>query len=167
MAQRAKRKILGRKALAARLARERARGRRVVFTNGCFDLLHVGHLRSLEQARGFGDVLVVGVNRDRRVRELKGAGRPVVPERQRAELVAGLACVDYVALFGEDAPLALIRALRPDVVCKGADYRGKRPPEQVLIESLGGRFRLLRDVPGVRSSLLVERVRDARPSRIG
>ncbi len=166
MAQRARHKILGREALASRLARERARGRRVVFTNGCFDLLHVGHVRSLEQARGMGDLLVVGVNRDRRVRELKGAGRPVVPERQRAEVVAGLACVDYVTLFGEDAPLALIRALRPDVVCKGADYRGQRPPEQVLVESMGGRFRLLREVRGVRSSRLVERVRGGRARRI-
>ncbi len=167
MGPRARRKILGRRALAVRLARERARGRRVVFTNGCFDLLHVGHLRSLEQARGFGDLLVVGVNRDRRVRALKGPGRPVVRERQRAELLAGLACVDYVTLFGEDTPLALIRALRPDVVCKGGDYRGKRPPEQILIESMGGRFRVLREVPGVRSSLLVNRVRARKPSRIG
>jgi D-beta-D-heptose 7-phosphate kinase/D-beta-D-heptose 1-phosphate adenosyltransferase len=127
----------------------------VVFTNGCFDLLHVGHLRSLEQARQLGDVLVVGVNRDRRVRELKGRGRPVVSERRRAELVAGLSCVDYVVLFGEESGAPLIRALRPDVVCKGGEYRGERTPEQREVESLGGRFVLLRQVPGVRSSLLL------------
>jgi D-beta-D-heptose 7-phosphate kinase/D-beta-D-heptose 1-phosphate adenosyltransferase len=131
----------------------------VVFTNGCFDLLHVGHVRSLEQAARLGDVLVVGVNRDRRVRELKGAGRPVVSERQRAEVVAGLDCVDHVVLFGEATPLGLIRALRPDVVCKGAEYRRLPVPERELVESLGGRFVFLRRIPGVRSTLLLDRAR--------
>ncbi len=156
---RARDRILGRQALAALVARERRRGRRVVFTSGGFDLLHVGHLRSFEEARGHGDLLVVGVNQDRRVRELKGPGRPVVPARQRAELIAGLRAVDAVALFGEDDPRALIRAIRPDVVCKGGEYRGARPPERALIESLGGRFILLRQTPRVRSSLLIRRAR--------
>ena len=98
------------------------------------------------------------LNRDRRVRELKGADRPVLPERQRAELLAGLACVDYVVLFGEDTPVELIRALEPDIVCKGGEYRGSRPPEQVMIESLGGDFVLLRQTPGIRTSLLLRRV---------
>jgi D-beta-D-heptose 7-phosphate kinase/D-beta-D-heptose 1-phosphate adenosyltransferase len=162
MAPRARAKIFGRNALAARLSLARARGRRVVFTNGCFDLLHVGHVRAFEEARAQGDLLVVAVNRDRRVRELKGPGRPVVPERQRAEVLAALACVDYVVLFGEATPVALIRLLRPDVVAKGGDYRGRRPPEQVLVERQGGRFHLLRQTPGVRSSLLVERARGSR-----
>ncbi len=131
----------------------------MVCTSGCFDLLHVGHLRALEEAAALGDILVVGLNRDRRVRELKGLGRPVQPEAQRAELVAGLACVDCVVLFGEDTPVELIRALEPDVVCKGGEYRGARPPEQELIESLGGEFVLLRQTPRVRSSLLVRRAR--------
>jgi D-beta-D-heptose 7-phosphate kinase/D-beta-D-heptose 1-phosphate adenosyltransferase len=133
-----------------------------VFTNGCFDLLHVGHLRSLEQARELGDLLVVGVNRDRRVRELKGRGRPLVPARQRAELVAGFTCVDYVALFGEDTPVQLIRALRPDVVAKGGDYRSADAPEKEVIESLGGRFVYLRQIPGVRTTLLIEKLRRPR-----
>jgi D-beta-D-heptose 7-phosphate kinase/D-beta-D-heptose 1-phosphate adenosyltransferase len=165
MALRARGKIVARNALSARLARERARGRRIVFTNGCFDLLHVGHVRAFEEARAQGDLLVVGVNRDRRVRELKGPGRPVVPERQRAEVVAALACVDFVVLFGEDTPEALIRRLRPDVVAKGGDYRGRRPPEQVLVERQGGRFHLLRQTPGVRSTLLVRRAGRRRTSR--
>jgi rfaE bifunctional protein nucleotidyltransferase chain/domain len=131
----------------------------VVFTNGCFDLLHVGHVRSLEQAARLGDVLVVGVNRDRRVRELKGSGRPIVPERQRAEVVAALDCVDHVALFGEPTPVALIRALRPDIVCKGGEYRSQPAPEKALIEALGGRFVLLRRIPEVRSTLLLDRGR--------
>ncbi len=159
MTKRARDKIRSRKALRAELARERSRGRRVVFTSGCFDLLHVGHLRSFEQARRCGDVLVVGLNRDRRVRELKGRNRPIIPERQRAELIAGLACVDHVVLFGEDTPVQLIGELRPDVVCKGVEYRGRDAPERELIESLGGRFVHLRQTPGVRSSLLVRRVR--------
>lgn len=156
---RARDKIVGRQALRRILARERRAGRSISFTSGCFDLLHVGHLRSLEQAASLGDVLVVGVNRDARVRELKGGGRPVLPERQRAELVAGLQAVDYVVLFGEDTPAGLIRAIEPDVVCKGSEYRGTRPEEQVAIESLGGRFALLRQVPGVRSSLVLARAR--------
>ena len=157
---RARDKILGRRALKALVARRRRRGERIVFTSGCFDLLHVGHLRGFEQARSFGDRLVVGLNRDRRVRQLKGPRRPVVPERQRAELLAALECVDWVVLFGEDTAAALIRALHPDVVCKGGDWRGPATPEQEAIESLGGRFELLRETPGVRSSLLIERARN-------
>ncbi len=156
---RARDKIRSRRALRAFLIRQRRSGRRVVFTSGCFDLLHVGHLRALEEAAALGDILVVGLNRDRRVRELKGLGRPVQPEAQRAELIAGLACVDCVVLFGEDTPVELIRALEPDVVCKGGEYRGTRPPEQELIESLGGEFVLLRQTPRVRSSLLVQRAK--------
>ena len=113
----------------------------------------------MEQARRLGDVLVVGVNRDKRVRELKGRSRPVVPEAQRAELLAGLECVDYVVLFGEDTATSLIHALKPDIVCKGGEYRAKRVPEQGAIESLGGRFVLLRQVPRVRSSSLIKRAR--------
>jgi rfaE bifunctional protein nucleotidyltransferase chain/domain len=155
----ARNRILGRRELAAAVARWRRAGKRVVFTSGCYDLLHVGHVRSFEAARALGDVLVVGVNRDRRVRQLKGPGRPLVPERQRAELIAALASVEAVALFPEDSAAALIRALRPDVVCKGGEYRGERIPEQIAIESVGGRFVHLRQVPGVRTSLLVARMR--------
>jgi len=159
MTDRAKRKISGRRELAPRLERKRSRGERIVFTSGCYDLLHIGHLRGFEQARSLGDVLVVGVNRDRRVRELKGRGRPIVSERQRAELVAGFECVDHVVLFGEDTAAPLIRSLRPDIVCKGGEYRGGRPAEQEAIESLGGEFVLLRQVPGNRSSALIKRLR--------
>jgi D-beta-D-heptose 7-phosphate kinase/D-beta-D-heptose 1-phosphate adenosyltransferase len=164
MSVRSRDKIQGRRVLQQRLEWERRRGRRIVFTNGCFDWLHVGHLRSLEEARTLGDVLVVGVNRDRRVRDLKGPGRPLVPARQRAELVAGLACVDYVVLFGEDTPVPVIRALRPDVVAKGGEYRGAGPPEKRVIEALGGRFICLRQVAGVRSTQLLDRARRSRRS---
>jgi rfaE bifunctional protein nucleotidyltransferase chain/domain len=155
-------KILGRRAVAALAARERRRGRHVVFTSGVFDLLHVGHVRGFEAARRHGDLLVVGVNRDRRVRELKGPGRPVVPARQRAEMVAALRSVDVVSLFGEDDPCALIRAIRPDVVCKGGEYRTAHAPERALIESLGGRFVLLRQTPRARTTLLIQRASAAK-----
>ena len=161
---RARDKIRTRAELRRILARERRRGRRIVLTNGLFDLFHVGHLRGLEQARALGDVLVVAVNRDRRARELKGPGRPIIPERQRAEVVAGLACVDYVVLFGEDTPAALVRALEPDMVAKGSEYRGTDPPEKRAVEAQGGRFVLLRQIPGVRSTLLLDRIR-RRPRR--
>jgi D-beta-D-heptose 7-phosphate kinase/D-beta-D-heptose 1-phosphate adenosyltransferase len=164
MSVRSRDKVQGRRVLKQQLERERRRGRRIVFTNGCFDWLHVGHVRSLEQARSLGDVLVVGVNQDRRVRELKGPGRPLVPARQRAELVAALSCVDRVVLFGEDTPVPLIRALRPDVVAKGGDYRGADPPEKRVIEALGGRFVYLRQVSGVRSTTLLDRLLRSRPS---
>ena len=155
--QKARDKILGRDRLARKVKSLRRAGKRVVFTSGCYDLLHVGHLRSFEQAAALGDVLIVGVNRDARVRQLKGSGRPLVPERQRAEMLAGLAVIDYVALFGEDDAAALIRSIAPDIVCKGGEYRGRRIPEQDAIESVGGRFQHLRQTPGVRTTNLLER----------
>ena len=158
----ARERMLTRSAVRDAIRRAHRRGERVVFTNGCFDLLHVGHVRSLEEARSFGDRLVVGVNRDASVRRLKGPERPIVAERQRAEMVAALHCVDWVVLFGEDTPRALIRALRPDVLAKGGDWK----PEEVVgredVLSWGGRVERLRVVPGVRSTLLVERARGGR-----
>ncbi|MCP4004527.1 MAG: adenylyltransferase/cytidyltransferase family protein [bacterium] len=156
---RARDKIIARRDLRKRIAARQRKGEKIVFTSGCYDLLHVGHLRSFEQARALGDALVVGLNRDKRVRELKGSGRPVVSEKQRAELIAGLECVDWVVLFGEKSAAPLIRALQPDIACKGGDYRDERIPEQDAAESVGGRFVHLRQIPGVRTTNLLERVR--------
>src|SRR5689334_23800672 len=108
-------KVIARDALLELRRRWRAEGRTVVWTNGCFDLLHVGHVRGLQEARGLGDVLVVGVNSDASVRRLKGPGRPVVPEAERAEVLAALACVDRVLVFGEDTPCEVLGRLRPEV----------------------------------------------------
>jgi rfaE bifunctional protein nucleotidyltransferase chain/domain len=108
--------------LAARLARQRGRGERVVFTNGCFDLLHAGHVVLLEKARALGDCLVVGLNSDASVRRLKGRGRPLAPLADRLKVLAALESVDYVTVFGEDTPVALIRKLRPSILVKGGDY---------------------------------------------
>ena len=131
----------------------------MVFTNGCFDVLHVGHVRSLEQARGLGDRVIVAVNSDAGVRRLKGAGRPVIPVRQRAEVLAALACVDWIVVFRDDTPLSLIRALRPDVLAKGGDWSLDAIVGGEDVRSWGGRVVRLRQVPGVRTSRIVERLR--------
>jgi D-beta-D-heptose 7-phosphate kinase/D-beta-D-heptose 1-phosphate adenosyltransferase len=135
-----------------------AAGKRVAFTNGCFDLLHRGHTRYLEQARALGDLLVVGVNSDASVRALKGAGRPVVPEEERAEVLAGLACVDLVVIFRELDPARLIRAIRPAVLVKGGDW----PVDQIIgaefVQSIGGVVRSLPYLPGTSTSELIRRV---------
>lgn len=146
---------------AARLAVRRAkhRGERVVLSNGCFDLLHVGHLRSLEEARSLGDRLVVAINSDASVRKLKGSDRPVVPARQRAELVASLACVDWVVVFGGATPLRVIETLEPDVLAKGGDWKADAIVGADSVLQGGGRVVRLRQITGVRSSRLIERIR--------
>jgi D-beta-D-heptose 7-phosphate kinase/D-beta-D-heptose 1-phosphate adenosyltransferase len=155
-------KVLTRAAASRALMRARRRGESIVFTNGCFDVLHIGHVRSLEQARTLGDRLIVAVNSDASVRRLKGAGRPLVPVRQRAELLAALACVDWVVTFGQATPLSVIRALRPDVLAKGGDWALEDIVGRKDVESWGGRVERLRQVPGVRSSLLLQRARVTR-----
>jgi D-beta-D-heptose 7-phosphate kinase/D-beta-D-heptose 1-phosphate adenosyltransferase len=152
-------KLLSRAAAARAVRAARRRGERVVLTSGCFDLLHVGHARSLAEARRMGDRLVVGVNADATVLELKGRPRPIVPAKQRAELLAALACVDWVVIFPEPTPRALLAALAPDVYAKGGDWsldvlRAKDAPP-----GFRGKIRRLRQVPGVRTSALVERIR--------
>jgi len=113
-------------------------GRKVVFTNGCFDLLHVGHLRTLQWARAQGEVLVLGLNSDTSVRLLKGVNRPITGEQDRAELLAGFACVDYVVIFEEQNPMKLLEQIRPAVHVKGGDYRPEDLPEAALVKSWGG-----------------------------
>lgn len=158
----ARKKVLTRAGAARAVRAAQRRGERVVFTNGCFDLLHVGHVRSLEQARGFGDRLVVAVNTDASVRGNKGPGRPIVPARQRAEVLAALACVDWVVLFGEATPLATIEALRPDVLAKGGDWALDAIVGRREVESWGGRVVRLREIPGVRTTKLVAKARQRR-----
>jgi phosphoheptose isomerase len=145
-----------------RLRRQwREEGKRVVWTNGCFDLLHAGHLRSLRAARALGDVLVVGVNGDESVRRLKGSTRPIVPAAERAELLAALECVDFAIIFDEPTPEASLDRLRPDVHCKGAEYappRGKPVVEAGLVEAYGGRVAFLPMLPAHSTTDLIERV---------
>ena len=131
---------------AARQAAEwRSRGRRVVLANGCFDLLHVGHVRYLSAARGLGDALIVGLNSDASVRRLKGPGRPVIPADERAELIGALASVDLVVVFDDDSAEVLIARLRPDVHAKGTDYTEESVPERAAVLAAGGRVAIAGD----------------------
>lgn len=149
-------KVVSLQALLTAIGPRRATGERVAFTNGTFDLIHVGHLRSLEQARSHGDLLVVGVNSDVSVRSYKAPGRPIVPQADRAELVAGFACVDYVVVFDEPTADRLLEAIRPEVYVKGADYADKPLPERPLVESYGGRIVLVELEAGRSTSGLIE-----------
>jgi len=153
-----RKKLLGRDELAALLKRERQQGRTVVFTNGCFDLLHACHVRYLAQARALGDLLVVGVNSDESVSRLKGPGRPLNPQEDRAEVLAALECVDYVVIFEEDTPAELIEALKPQVQVKGGDYRPEEVPEQKVLEAFGGRLEIVDLVPGRSTTELIRRI---------
>jgi rfaE bifunctional protein nucleotidyltransferase chain/domain len=151
-------KIVTRAELPGLGERLRAEGRRVVFTNGCFDLFHVGHLRYLTQARALGDVLVVALNSDAGVRRLKGPSRPILPEDERAELLVGLACVDYVTLFDEQLPNDTLTALRPHLHVKGGDYEAERLPETPLVRSLGGEVVIMPLVEGRSTTSLIQRI---------
>ncbi|MDG4778742.1 D-glycero-beta-D-manno-heptose 1-phosphate adenylyltransferase [Micromonospora sp. WMMD961] len=151
--------LVGTDELDAIVAEYREAGRSVVFTNGCFDVLHRGHVRYLEQARALGDLLIVAVNSDGSVRRLKGPDRPVNPVEDRGALLAALACVDHVVVFEEDSPAALIEAVRPDVYVKGGDYPPELVPEAPLVRRLGGQVRTLGYVPDRSTSAIIERIR--------
>lgn len=158
-------KVLDRKALARAARRERDAGKTIVFTNGCFDLIHVGHLRYLQAARDLGDVLVVAANSDASIRRLKGEGRPVLPEDQRLRVLAALGCVDYVTAFEEDTPEALLDLLRPEVLVKGANYSVDGVVGRDFVESYGGQVRTVALTEGQSTTGLVEKAKsaDARP----
>jgi rfaE bifunctional protein nucleotidyltransferase chain/domain len=151
--------LLDRDALARRLDAERAAGRSIVLANGCFDLIHVGHVRYLEAARREGDVLVVAINTDESVRRNKGEGRPYVPQDERAEVLAALRCVDYVTAFGETTADELIRALRPNVHAKGTEWRADNVPELATVKSIGARVAICGDVKSHSSTSLAGRAK--------
>jgi len=152
-------RTVSREELIALLGRARRGSRRVVFTNGCFDLLHPGHIRTLEEARSLGDVLVVGLNRDASVRKAKGEARPVIGEDERAELLAALEAVDFVVLFGEPTPRELIAELLPDVLVKGADWGSNEIVGREEVEAAGGRVVSVALEPGHSTSGILERIR--------
>jgi rfaE bifunctional protein nucleotidyltransferase chain/domain len=154
-------KIVSRTKLRAIVRKLQRAGRRVVFTNGCFDILHVGHVRYLSEARALGDILVIGMNSDRSVRRLKGAGRPLVGERERAEVLAALEMVGYVTVFGEDTPAELIAELRPDILVKGGDYRAEEVVGKEIVEASGGRVAIIPLVRGQSTTGLIRKLRGA------
>lgn len=155
-------KVLPLDQLLSALSAERAEGRRIVFTNGCFDLMHIGHTRYLQAARELGDLLVVGVNSDASVRSLdKAPDRPIVPEAQRAEVLAALGCVDYVVIFNEPDPLRLITSVQPDVLVKGGDWAIDRIVGRDIVEARGGVVKTIPLVPGLSTTGLLQRIRSA------
>jgi D-glycero-beta-D-manno-heptose 1-phosphate adenylyltransferase len=144
--------------LLSRVADAKRTGRRVVFTNGCYDLLHPGHTRLLEKARDLGDILILALNSDRSVRENKGAGRPIVNETERAEVAAALAAVDYVVLFDEPTPREIIARVLPDVLVKGGDWGPNEIVGREEVEAAGGRVISIPFEPGYSTSSIIERV---------
>ena len=151
-------KTLAAKDLAAQLSRLRRQGKRIVFTNGCFDLLHPGHIYTLTQAKTFGDVLVVGINSDASVKRLKGEKRPILDQASRLTLLAALEAVDYVTTFDEETPLTLIRALQPHILVKGGDWGPETIIGKEIVEKNGGRVVAVRYQDGFSSTDLIERI---------
>ena len=150
--------LIDRNKIAETCAKIRSGGRKIVFTNGCFDILHVGHVRYLTAAKSFGDVLIVGLNSDESVRNLKGAGRPINNEKDRAEVLLGLRAVDYVAIFGERTAEKIIAEVAPDVYVKGGDYTLETLPEAKIVQSYGGRVELVDFVAGYSTTATVEKL---------
>jgi len=147
--------------LIVQLGSRKRNGERIVFTNGCFDLLHPGHIRSLESARALGDLLVVGVNSDVSVRANKTAGRPIIPAEERAELLAALQCVDYVVIFDEPTPRELIARVLPDVLVKGGDWGANEIVGREEVEAAGGHVVSAATVPGYSTTALIEKIHKA------
>ncbi len=141
--------------LLPELSCHKQEGKKIVFTNGCYDLLHVGHVRCFQEAKRLGDVLVVGLNSDRSVRELKGAPRPIVPEAERAEILAALACIDYITIFDQDNPQDIITRVKPDILVKGGDWTVDTIVGRDVVESYGGKVLSLPLTPGVSTTTIV------------
>jgi len=152
--------VLSREELIRRVAEARKRGKRVVLANGCFDVLHVGHVRYLAGARELGDILVVGINSDEQVAVQKGAGRPVMPVIERAEIVAALEPVTYVTIFNERSPARLLGVLKPDFQAKGTDYSADSVPEAEVVKAYGGRVIIVGDPKDHSTSAILEKMRD-------
>jgi D-beta-D-heptose 7-phosphate kinase/D-beta-D-heptose 1-phosphate adenosyltransferase len=144
--------------MTAIITAEKARGKKIVFTNGCFDLLHAGHVKYLQKARGLGDLLILGLNSDASVRRLKGENRPLINEDERAHILAALDCINYVVLFDEDTPLKLITALKPHILAKGGDYSADSVVGKDVVESYGGRVELVTFVDGKSTTNIIERI---------
>jgi rfaE bifunctional protein nucleotidyltransferase chain/domain len=151
-------KILELRDLIVTLKSLRESGKRIVFTNGCFDILHVGHVRYLAEARAKGDVLVLGLNSDASVKSIKFDNRPVVIQDQRAEVLAGLACVDYITIFDEPDPLSLIQAIKPDVLVKGADWEETNIIGSDVVKAYGGKVVRIKLVPDISTSRIIQRI---------
>jgi rfaE bifunctional protein nucleotidyltransferase chain/domain len=152
-------KICGRQELKKELERLRSEGKKIIFTNGCFDILHVGHARYLKEAKKIGDVLVLALNSDASVRAIKGGKRPLIPENERAEMVASLEAVDYVTVFSEITPLELIEYLKPDVLVKGGDWAEENVVGREAVAKWGGHVIIIPEIKGASTTNIVEKIR--------
>ena len=152
-------KVLTRESLGEHIDGLRKQGKRIVTTNGCFDILHVGHVRILKQSKALGDILVVGINSDASVSALKGPERPINNQNDRAELLSSLECVDVVSIFDEGTPVEFIKVVKPDIHVKGADYKPQDLEETPVVEALGGRVEILPLVPQKSTTSLVQKIR--------
>ena len=141
------------------LSKLRGKSKKIVFTNGCFDIIHAGHISYLNEAKTLGDILIVGLNSDKSVRRLKGGGRPIVSEQDRAYVLANLKPVDYVIMFDEDTPYELIKEIKPDVLVKGADYEGKSIVGSDIVESSGGKTVLINFIKGKSTSGIIKKIK--------
>jgi D-beta-D-heptose 7-phosphate kinase/D-beta-D-heptose 1-phosphate adenosyltransferase len=150
-------KILNKKSLAKKVQNLKNENKRVVFTNGCFDILHLGHIKYLQKAKSFGDVLIVGVNSDDSVKRLKGESRPINPEYDRAYLLGALECVDFVTVFGEDTPYELIKTIKPDVLVKGGDYKDK----EVVGSDIAKEVKLVDFIDGKSTTSIIDRAKES------
>jgi len=153
-----KNKIEDRKDLKKVVERLKKEGKRVVFTNGCFDLIHVGHTRYLEEAKKLGDILIVAVNSDQSVMTIKGNKRPIIPEEERAEVLSALQCVDFVVIFHEPDPLNIISLLKPDVLVKGGDWGEDAIIGREVVESIGGKVVRIPEIKGASSSSIIDKI---------
>ena len=150
--------LISRKLASEIVENQKANGKKIVFTNGCFDILHVGHLTYMNEAKAQGDILIVGVNSDESVRRLKGLSRPINTEKDRAELLSGLKAVDFTVIFDEDTPVELIDELKPSIHVKGGDYKKEDLPETVVVEKHGGEVRILKFVEGKSTTNIINKV---------
>lgn len=151
-------KIKAKEELKPIILRLKSRGRRIVFTNGCFDLIHFGHVQYLQEAKKKGDILIVAVNSDSSIKKIKGKNRPIVGEKYRLGVIAGLECVDYVVKFSEDTPLKLIKFLKPDVLVKGADWAKEKIVGKDIVELFGGRVATIKLTPGLSTTKIIEKI---------
>lgn len=155
-------KIKSLPALKKTLGALRRKNKKIVFTNGCFDLLHLGHIEYLKKARGLGDMLVIGLNSDASVRRLKGSSRPLTKQNDRAKVLSSLEFVDFVTIFNEDTPLNLIKALKPDILVKGADWKKSNIVGRQIVESRGGKVKTVKYIKGYSTTRLIENLRGSR-----
>ncbi len=153
-----KKKIIKLESLKSRLRFLRAKGKKIAFTNGCFDILHFGHVSYLESAKKNNRILVIGLNSDSSIRKIKGPNRPIIAETRRASLLAALECVDFVTIFHEETPLRVIEALKPDILIKGADWKGKEVIGGDLVKRLGGKVEYISYIPGCSTTKIIEKI---------